>query len=142
MAPRGGSFQMIRSILAVLALVFATAAHATWYEATSNNFVVYSQGSEQEAHDFAAKLERYRFVLRSIRPIPQGQPAVRLRVFLLLDQSAVGRMAGGAGVAGYYVPEARGLMLVGTRRATSHLTDVRSANEEGPELNPEDVLFH
>jgi len=133
---------MIRSILAVLALVFATAAHATWYEATSNNFVVYSQGSEQEARDFAATLERYRFVLKSIRPIPQNQPVARLRVFLLLDQAAVGRMAGSSAVAGYYIPSARALMLVGTRRARSNLTDVRSASEEGPALDPQDVLFH
>jgi Flp pilus assembly protein TadD len=133
---------MIRSILVALTLVFATSAHATWYEATSANFIVYSEGSEQEARDFAAKLERYRFVLKSVRPIPQDQPEVRLRVFLLLDQTAVGRMAGSPAVAGYYVPEARALMLVGTRRARSNLSDVRSASDEGPEVSPEDVLFH
>ena len=133
---------MIRSILAVFALVFATAAHATWYEATSSHFVVYSQGSAQEAQDFAGKLERYRFVLTRIRPIPQGRPEARLRVFLLLDQNAVIRMAGGASVAGYYVDDARALMLVGTRRALSNLTDVRSVSDEGPELDPQDVLFH
>ena len=52
------------------------------------------------------------------------------------------RWPAAGGVAGYYVPDARGLMLVGTRRALSHLNDVRSASEEGAELNPEDVLFH
>src|SRR5256885_1617494 len=99
----GGSFYMIRRGLGALTLVFATSAHAAWYEATSNNFIVYSEGSEQEARDFAARLERFRFVLKTVRPIPEGQVSARLRVFLLPNQDAVGRMAGSAGVAGYYI---------------------------------------
>jgi tetratricopeptide (TPR) repeat protein len=134
---------MIRKLLAVASLLFlATAARAEWYEATSNNFIVYSQGSEQEARDFAAKLERFRFVLRSVRPIPQGQPVARLRVFLLPDQQAVGRTIGSPSVAGYYIPDARGLMLVGTRHQSSTLNDIRSAQAADAELNPENVLFH
>jgi hypothetical protein len=133
---------MIRSILAILTLIFATAAHATWYEATSNHFIVYSQGSGQEAQDFAARIERFRFVLRTIRPIPEGQAAVRLRVFLLQDQNAVSRMAGG-GVVGYYVPEARALMLVGTRRRSAASSDIRSAQADAADaIDPENVLFH
>jgi hypothetical protein len=133
---------MIRRILGVLALLFATSAHATWYEATSNNFIVYSQGSEQEARDFAAQIERFRFVLRTFRPIPQDQPAARLRVFLLPDENAVVRMAGGS-VVGYYVADARGLMLVGTRHGTSALNDIRSARDSAADnIDPESVLFH
>ena len=85
---------MISRILVVLTIAFATSAHATWYEATSNNFIVYSEGSEQEARDFAARLERFRFVLKTFRHITEGQAVARLRVFLLPDQAAVGRMIG------------------------------------------------
>ena len=134
---------MIRSLLAVCALVFATSAHATWYEATSNHFIVYSEGAEQDARDFAAKLERFRFVLKTFRRIAEDQPSVRLRVFLLPNQAAVGRMAGSDSIAGYYVSEARGLMLVGTRRhETAALNDIRSARDQGPDIDPEGVLFH
>ena len=133
---------MIRRLLAVFALLVATSAQASWYEATSNNFIVYSEGSEQEARDFAAKLERLRFVLKAFRPIPAGQPSARLRVFLLPNQEAVADMAGGASVAGYYISDARGLMLVGTRHGNRGFSDVRSARSEGPDLNPENVLFH
>jgi Flp pilus assembly protein TadD len=133
---------MIRRLVAVLALVFATSAQAAWYEASSRNFIVYSEGSEQEARDFAARLERFRFVLKTVRPIAENRPVARLRVFLLPNQDAVGRMAGGAGVAGYYVSEARGLMLVGTRQREGGLNDIRSAQEQDAELNPEAVLFH
>ncbi|HMG47634.1 MAG TPA: hypothetical protein VK614_09270 [Allosphingosinicella sp.] len=134
---------MIRKLLAAASLLFlATAARAEWYEATSNNFIVYSQGSEQEARDFAAKLERFRFVLSTIRRIPEGRPSVKLRVFLLPDYNAVQRVAGGASVAGYYVPEARGLMLVGTRHRLGGLNDVRSARDEAQDIDPENVLLH
>jgi len=133
---------MIRRLWVVLTLVFATSAHATWYEATSNHFIVYSEGSEQEARDFAARLERFRFVLKTVRPIAEDQPSARLRVFLLPNQDAVGRMAGGAGVAGYYVSQARGLMLVGTRHREGGVNDIRSAHSQDAEIDPESVLFH
>ena len=135
---------MIRKLLAaIFVFLSATAAKATWYEATSNHFIVYSQGSEQEARDFAGKLERFRFVLKTIRPVAEDRPFVRLRVFLLLNLGAVQRMAGGASVAGYYVPDARGLMLVGTRHGESRGTsDLRSLADEGPGLDPQVVLFH
>jgi hypothetical protein len=124
-------------------MVFATSAHATWFEATSHNFIVYSEGSEQQARDFAARLERFRFVLKTFRHIDEGHASARLRVFLLENQDAVGRMAGGAGVAGYYISDARGLMLVGTRHRESGLNDARSAHADAADiLDPEAVLFH
>jgi hypothetical protein len=135
---------MLRKILVASTLVFASAAHATWYEATSNHFLVYSEGSEQEARDFAARLERFRFVLKTFRPIDESQAATRLRVFLLPGQAAVGRMIGDDSVAGYYISDARGLMLVGTRhRENASLNDIRSAQDQAADiLDPESVLFH
>ena len=47
----------------------ATAARAAWHEATSNNFIVYSEGSAQDAREFAAKLERFHYVLRTFHRI-------------------------------------------------------------------------
>jgi len=135
---------MIARLLVVLTIAFATSAQATWYEATSNNFVVYSEGSEQAARDFAARLERFRFVLKTVRRIPEGQPSPRLRVFLLPDREAVARMADSSSIVGYYVSDARALMLVGTRnRSNSQLNDIRSAQSESADiLDPENVLFH
>ena len=131
---------MIRKFLFAIALLLPTTARAAWHEATSNHFIVYSQGSQQDARDFAAKLERFNFVLRTVRPIPADTPAIRLRVFLLQDQSAMTRMAGGS-VAGYYVSDARGLMLVGTRRRAAVSADARTARED-QDIDPESVLFH
>ncbi|HEV7658600.1 MAG TPA: hypothetical protein VGO55_02020 [Allosphingosinicella sp.] len=133
---------MIRKLLLALALLVPTAARAEWHEATSTNFIVYSQGSQQDAIDFAAKLERFHFLLKTIRPVPAGRTTARLRVFLLANQQAVGRSVDAASVAGYYVPDARGLMLVGTRRRSTNLSDARSARDEGSDIDPESVLFH
>lgn len=133
---------MIRKLLVAASLLWSSAAHAEWHEAVSNNFIVYSQGAEQEAREFAERLERFRFVLSWARPIPEGGTPAKLRVFLLPDRNAVERIVGGAGVAGYYVPQARGLMLVGTRHRMTNLNDARSARYEVDEIDPESVLLH
>ena len=66
---------------------------------------------------------------RAFAPFPRAPPVARLRVFLLPDQQAVGRTIGSPSVAGYYIPDARGLMLVGTRHRARPLNDIRSAHD-------------
>ena len=124
---------MIRKLLVLLCLLLPTAARAEWREATSTNFVVYTEGSEAEAHEFAAKLERYNYVLRRFHNIREPAQAPRFRVFLLQNLEAVQRMADarGSGIAGYYIPDSRALMFVGMRAAGSQRS-----------FNPEMVLFH
>lgn len=131
---------MIRKLLLATALLLPTTAEAAWHEATSTHFIVYSEGSEQDASDFAAKLERFNFVLRTMRPPPANtNPGLRLRVFLLRNQNAVSDLVGGA--AGYYVSDARGLMLVGTRQREGMSSDIRSGRNI-VEISPESVLLH
>jgi hypothetical protein len=134
---------MIRRLFFLAALMISGTAQAEWHEATSNNFVVYSEGTAQDAQDFAAKLERFHFVLRTLLHVTSAHSPVKLRVFLLADQNAVMRSAGGASVAGYYNPGARGLMLVGTR---SHLPPGNRASRVAAaavnDIDPESVLLH
>jgi tetratricopeptide (TPR) repeat protein len=122
---------MIRKLLFVFGLVFATAAQAEWREATSANFIVYTEGSEQAARDFAAKLEKFNYVLRRYHNVREPAQVPRFRVFLLENIDAVQRMLDQGGVGGYYISEARGLMFVGTRNAAAHR-----------EISPEAILFH
>ena len=135
---------MIRKLLIALALTAPTVARGEWHEATSPNFIVYAEGSEQDARDYAAKLERFHYVLRTFHHVAANQSPVRLRVFLLPSASAVGRMIGSSSVAGYYVPDARGLMLVGTNaHVTNASGDPRSQTYEGGAvLEPESILLH
>lgn len=127
---------MIRNLLIVLGLLFSTAAQAEWFEATSRNFIVYSEGSERDARDFAAKLERFNYVLRAYHHVTAPPAPNKLRVFLMSSKNGVARMAeqpASSGIAGYYVPWARAQMLIGTRsRATTRTGD----------LDPESILLH
>jgi len=122
---------MIRKLLILFGLFFSTAAQAEWREATSANFVVYTEGSEQEARDFAAKLERFNYVLRRYHNVREPAQVPRFRVFLLESINAVQRMADQSGIGGYYIPNARALMFVGTQNAASHRG-----------IKPEAILFH
>jgi len=134
--------KLLLAVAFLAATLSATAARAEWHEATSANFIVYSQGSAQDARDFAAKLERFHYVLRTFHRVAAQQSSVRLRVFLLSSGGAVGRVAGNGGVAGFYVPDARGLMLVGTRaQGSAGSSDPRSARSQA-DLDPESILLH
>ena len=130
---------MIRKLFFAIAMLRPGVAQAEWHEATSAHFIVYSEGSQQEARDFAGRLERFDYVLRRIRPVPADVPSLKLRVFLLPDTAAVSRLAGGA--AGFYITDARGLMLVGTRHRTTASADIRTVREDN-DIPPESVLFH
>lgn len=133
---------MIRKLLLAFALLFAAPAHAEWHEATSRNFIVYSQGSADDARSFAARLEQFNHVLRALHNIQAPSSPIRLRVFLFPTLNAVGRMAGGGSVAGYYVSDARGLMMVGTRaRNTRRSGDVRTARAD-IDIDAESILLH
>ena len=137
---------MIRKLLvAMVALatsVSALPARAEWHEATSNNFIVYSQSSAEDARTFAARLERFHYVLRTFHRISATTMPNKLRVFLFSSAGAVGRQAGSDSIAGYYVPDARGLMLVGTSAHSSNAdNDPRSAQSQAS-LDPESILLH
>jgi tetratricopeptide (TPR) repeat protein len=135
---------MIRLIkLAWLALLFCVpaAARAEWKEATTTNFIVYSEGGEAQLRDFAAKLEKFNYVLRAYHSVKAPPSPIKLKVYLLPSVAAVGKMAGSDGVAGYYIPRSRGLMMVGSRGRPQAMTNARS----GPDyvdIDSESILLH
>jgi tetratricopeptide (TPR) repeat protein len=112
-----GLFNKFAALLALLAL--PAAARAEWKEATSANFIVYSEGSRQQLTDFVTKLEKFNFVLRTIKHVTAPPSPIKLKVYLLADIGAVQRMAENDGVAGYYIQRARSPMMVGTRGSAS-----------------------
>jgi hypothetical protein len=130
--------------VAWLALLFCapSAARAEWKEATTTNFIVYSEGNEASLREFATKLEKFNHVLRSYHGVTAPPSPIKLKVYLLPSIAAVGKMAGGDGIAGYYIPRARGLMMVGTRdRGTAASSDARSATMDA-EIDSESILLH
>lgn len=127
--------------LALLACLPA-AARAEWKEATTTNFVVYAEGGEAQLREFATKLEKFNFVLRAYHGVTAPPSPIKLKVYLLPGIAAVGKMAGGEGIAGYYISRARGLMMVGTRgRAMARSNDVRTRDDE-VDIDTESILLH
>ena len=134
---------IFRKLLLLLCLLIPTASYADWHEARSPNFIVYSQGSAEDAREFALKLERFDFVLRTAHKVSAPPAPHPLRVFLMQSVEGVREMAGGSdSIAGYYMPTARSLMLVGTRnRISGKSANIRTAHQEA-ELDPETILLH
>ena len=80
----------MKTRLFALALGLAMAAapaRAEWREAVSANFDVFADASEAEVRDFASRLERFHYVLRTFHHIAAPHGAYRLRVFLLAPGS-------------------------------------------------------
>jgi hypothetical protein len=132
---------MFRRLALLVGLFLSSAAQAQWHEAASPNFLVYSQGGDADARDFAERLERFNYVLRVYHGIQAEPPPNRLRVFLLSNIAAVGRIAGGEGIGGYYIRSARGQLLVGTRTRSGRSSDIRTARSEAV-FDAESVLLH
>ncbi|HYD38748.1 MAG TPA: hypothetical protein VEA60_14110 [Allosphingosinicella sp.] len=136
---------MIRLIILLwLALLScaSSAARAEWKEATTANFVVYSEGGEAQLRDFATKLEKFNHVLRTYHGVTAPPSPIRLKVYLFPSIAAVGKMAGGDGIAGYYIRRARGLMMVGTRdRGAAASSDARTAALDRG-IDAESILLH
>jgi tetratricopeptide (TPR) repeat protein len=127
---------------ALLAAAMPAAVQAKWLEANTKHFVVYSEGGEEELREFAAKLEKFDYVLRAYHKVTAPPSPNKLKVYLLPSISAVGKMLDSDGVAGYYIPDARGLMMVGTHNTTRRLSnDARTARTE-TELDAESILLH
>lgn len=129
--------------LAWLALLLCVpaAASAEWKEATTTNFIVYSEGGEAQLREFATKLEKFNYVLRTYHGVTAPPSPVKLKVYLFPNIAAVGKMAGGDGVAGYYISRARGLMMVGSRSRPQGAVNPRN----GPDyvdIDSESILLH
>ena len=65
----------MRRLLPLLALFMASPAPAEWWEAKTDNFIVYSESKKEDAEQFARLLERYDNALRYLqgRPVPGYQ---------------------------------------------------------------------
>ncbi|MBB5685495.1 hypothetical protein [Sphingobium boeckii] len=109
-------------------------AHAGWKRATSDNFLVYSNGSEEGLRKFAAKVEAFDSLLRLVTRLEAPPAPKRLEIYLLRDQASIHRILGRAGrnVSGIYLPNMSGALALVPRSEGSDKYD----------LDGETVLFH
>ncbi len=126
---------MIRTLFAVLLLMWPMAAQAEWHEAQSDHFIVYADDKAANVARFAERLERFDKTLRfltkaSATPIA---PPNRVAVYVSGDMSSIARLAGASNVAGFYIPRAGGSVAFVPKRAGD-------GGREG--IDEEQVLFH
>lgn len=124
---------MLKTVIASIALASSTAALAEWREATSRQFIVYSEGSEKSLRDAAVKLEKFDHVLRAVSGAKASARPIKLKIYLRDNVADVARSMpfGGSGVGGYYSTSPRGPFAVGVAGIIS-----------GSSTTGQQVLFH
>ena len=118
-------------------------AHAEWWEARTDHFVIVSEGSERDTTEFSRELERFDNALRVLQNMPVGEAvpdSAKVTVYRFGRTSDIGELAGSYGVAGFYIARAaRPVAFTPAkedRRVSMQRVDSRTA------LNPQVVLFH
>src|SRR5690348_11306463 len=70
-------------------LVLSTPALATWREASTEKFIVYSDGSEKDLVEFTERVDKFDQVLRVITGF-KGEPSpVKVRIYLVDKEQTV-----------------------------------------------------
>ena len=64
---------MRRLILLASVLFVSAPAHAEWWEARTDHFIIYSQDGERDTRKFATELERYDNALRSLQSVTSSR---------------------------------------------------------------------
>jgi tetratricopeptide (TPR) repeat protein len=111
---------LIWLIAAVLTLGAHSHAHARWLKAETQNFVIYSEGSEKSLRTFAENLQRFDATLRSRFKLSDAPDPNRLPIFLVERAEDAGRLAtgkGGSSIAGFYAPAPDGSFAVSNRES-------------------------
>ena len=134
-------------LAAIVAVATGQPAAATWFEARTDHFTVYSEGTEAAVRTFTARLERFDAGLRRLHSLP-SRPEDRanpLTVYVVANAEAVRRLCNGndqpsaatrkwcTNVAGFYLGRAEGSLA---------FTPRRSGSNNPFDLNAETVLFH
>jgi len=123
-------------VLGVLALASgaATAANGTWYEASSDHFVVYSEQDEALVRRFSERLERFHAAMAYVYAKKQAKPGPsnRVTIFVVPSTTKVGRVTGRRRVAGVYRARAGSSVAV--------VAEVHSGSTST--LTGEFVLYH
>lgn len=130
-------------VLTLTAFGLASPANAEWWEARTEHFIVYSESSAKDAKQFAERLERYDLALRSLQSIKPTKETdwTRVTVFRTGDIGTMGRLYGGQGIAGFYIPRHQGPVAFTPAKNERGEMGARNADRR-MELDPQTVLFH
>lgn len=136
---------VFRSLLLILALLFPATAHAEWYVAETDHFVVYSESNARQTEEFASRLERFARAMRFMQnmPIEAAEPSNRLTIYRWGDVGDISRLYSPSrnGVAGFFIPRASGsVAFVPARESYTNSPGTRTSDDTA--LKAETILFH
>jgi len=143
---------IVFSLMTARTVCTATPAAATWHEARSKHFIIYSDSSPHELTEFASNVEKFDSAVRLARHMddpPLGEGG-RLTVYVLRDAPAVAAMAGSpkSNIAGFYVPRASGSIAFVHRDRENVSPQLKFIMKLLPEsqqwtpTDPQTVFFH
>jgi tetratricopeptide (TPR) repeat protein len=101
-------------LLALTTLLLPTPAHAEWREATSEHFVVVSEGPPEQLVRFSQRLEALHWLLGQATGVTAPENGARVRITIVDSVSDVHRAMGvrNSNAAGFYRPSAEGAIAV------------------------------
>lgn len=113
----------------MLALASSGVARAEWQEASSANFIVYSDDAPDKVKAFATELERFDKGMRVMRNVPDQIVSAnqRVTVFVLRNTAQIEKLVGGRDIAGFYIPRVSGSVAFVPRRSGGGAEDDLSA---------------
>ncbi len=106
-------------------------AAAAWQRATSTHFILYVDGSQEQARAVAERLERFDGLLRRLSLVPPRESPIRLTIYMPASDAGVASLAGSDFVAGYYKPSVAGSFMVAPRRSWSRSMDFDTVLNDG-----------
>lgn len=118
--------------LAGLTAVVPQGAQAAWLQAKSEHFTIYSEGNQEKLLDFAQKLEKFDFLLRTVTGMDEKQVSSPVQVFLLAKEEKIKELAHNPNAAGFY----------STSNRFAYAVLARGKKVDEFDLGAEEVLFH
>jgi tetratricopeptide (TPR) repeat protein len=135
----------VRRLIPLLASVFiaASPAHAEWWEAKTEHFVIYAQDGERSTREFATKLESFDHALRSLQATkfePVTADWQRVTIYRSGDLDYMQRLAHFP-AGGFYLPQMNPVEFTPVHGGKSK-TDSIIKRDSRTDLDPQSVLFH
>ncbi|WP_395671258.1 hypothetical protein [Phenylobacterium sp.] len=113
-------------IAAAAAWTLAGTAHADWFRAETDRFIVYGEGREAKVRDYADKLTKFDAALRVLHPSTRDRPSyTRTQLVLVDSETDLRRVLPHLNrqVAGIYVPRTTGVFAIAVTDASKNGDD-------------------
>lgn len=115
-----------------LALCGMGTAQAAWWQAQTRHFTVYREGSDDKLRDFAERLEKFDYLLRTITRVTDPERGSPVKVYLLSTVDKVQSLADNPNIGGFYTTSDR----------TAYAVLSRGAKTSQFDFGAEEILFH